>query len=50
MTGLGNYSLGIVPEIMVRLVKFDQTNKWCMHNLESVQENEMHKILWDFEI
>ena len=21
-----------------------------MHNPESVQENEMHKILWDFEI
>ena len=25
-------------------------NKWYMHNPESVQENEMHKILWDFEI
>ena len=21
-----------------------------MHNPESVQENEMHKVLWDFEI
>ena len=21
-----------------------------MHNLESVQENESHKLLWDFEI
>ena len=26
------------------------TNKWCMHNLESLLENEMHKILCDFEI
>ena len=30
--------------------KFDHMNKWYMHNPESVQENEMHKILWDFEI
>ena len=30
--------------------EFDYKNKWYMHNLESVQENEMHKILWDLEI
>ena len=30
--------------------KFDHTNKWYMHNLESILENETHKILWDFEI
>ena len=30
--------------------KFDHTNIWYMHNLDSVLENEMHKILWDFEI
>ena len=30
--------------------KFDQTDKWYMHNPESILENEMHKILWDFEI
>ena len=30
--------------------KFDHTNKWYMHNSESILENEMHKILWDFEI
>ena len=23
--------------------KFDYTNKWYMHNLESVRKNEMHK-------
>ena len=26
---------------------FDHTNKWYMHNPESVLENETHKILWD---
>ena len=25
-------------------------NKWYMHNLESILENETHKLLWDFEI
>ena len=30
--------------------KLDDTNKWHMYNQESVQENEVHKILWDFEI
>ena len=30
--------------------KFDHTNKWYMHNPESVLENEAHKLLWDFEI
>ena len=25
-------------------------NKWYMNNAESIQENEMHKILWDFKI
>ena len=30
--------------------KFDHTNKWSMHNLESILENEVHKIVWDFKI
>ena len=30
--------------------KFDYTNKWYVHNTESVQENETHTILWDFVI
>ena len=29
--------------------KFDNTNKWYMHNTGSVQENGTHKILCDFE-
>ena len=31
-------------------LEFDLTDKWYMHKLESVLENETHKILWDFEI
>ena len=30
--------------------KLDPTNKWYTYNLESVLEDEMHKVLWDFEI
>ena len=31
------------------LGKFYHTNKWYMYDPESVLENKMHKILWDFE-
>ena len=30
--------------------KFDHTNKWYMHNPAPVQENDVHKLLWDFNI
>ena len=30
--------------------KFDHTNKWYMHNLTPVLENDTHKLLWDFNI
>ena len=30
--------------------KFDHTNQWYMHNPEYILKNEMHKLLWDFEI
>ena len=33
---------------LCKKLKFDPTNKWYMHNPESVQENEMHKLLWIF--
>ena len=36
--------------IMCKKFKFDHTNKWYMHNQESVLENEMHKLLLDFGI
>ena len=35
---------------LCKKLKFDRTNKWYMHNPESVLENEMHKFLLDFEI
>ena len=35
---------------LYKKLKFDHTNKWYMHNPESVLENETHKLLWDFEI
>ena len=31
-------------------LKFNHTNKWCMRKPESVLENEIFKILWDFGI
>ena len=31
-------------------LKFDPTNKCYMHNPISVLENEIHKLLWDFDI
>ena len=29
--------------------KLNYTNKWYMHNTESIHENETYKILWDFD-
>ena len=30
--------------------KLSMLTKWLIHKLESVQENVMHRILWDFEM
>ena len=30
--------------------KFDNANKWYMHNPAPVLENDTHKLLWDFAI
>ena len=35
---------------MCKKMKFDQTNKRYMHNPESVQENDIHKLQWDIDI
>ena len=35
---------------LCKKLKFDHTNKWYMHKLEYVLENETHKLLWDFDI
>ena len=35
---------------LCKKLKFDHATKWYMRKLESVQKNETHKILWNFEI
>ena len=35
---------------LCKKLKFNHTNKWYIHNPESALENEIHKILWNFEI
>ena len=40
----------VIHEELCKKLKFDHKNKWYMHNLESVLENETHKLLWNFEI
>ena len=35
---------------LCKKLKFDHTNKWYMHNPATAQENETHKLLWDFNI
>ena len=39
----------ILRELWYRL-KFNHINKWYIQKLESVQENETHKVLWDFKM
>ena len=35
---------------LCKTLNFDNTITWYMHKPECIQENEMYKILWDFEI
>ena len=35
---------------LCKKLKFDKTNNWYMRNPESILENEIHKVLWDFKI
>ena len=35
---------------MCHKFQFDHANKWYMHNLAPVLENDTHKLLWDFNI
>ena len=35
---------------MCKKFEFDHTNEWYMHNPAPVQENDTHKLLWDFDI
>ena len=38
------------PLEIVQEIKICSYNKWYMHKLESILEDEAHKILWDFEV
>ena len=40
----------VIHQEMCKKFKFDHTNKWCMHNPAPVLENDIHKLLWDFDI
>ena len=40
----------VIHREMSKKFKFDHTNKWYMHNPAPVQENDTHKLLWDFDI
>ena len=43
--------VGLVIHLeLCKRLKSDHTNKWYMHKLESILDNETHKILWDVEI
>ena len=35
---------------MCRKFQFDHTNKWYIHKPAPVLENDLHKLLWDFNI
>ena len=35
---------------MCRKFQFDHTNQWYMHNPAPVLENDLHKLLWGFNI
>ena len=45
-----NWMRKVIHWELRKKLKFDNTSKWCMHNLKSVKENEKHKILSDFKI
>ena len=40
----------VIHREMWKKFRFEHANKWCMHNLALVQENDTHKLLWDFDI
>ena len=45
------YNVGkVINWELCKKLKFDHITKWYMYKPESAQENEMHKILWNFEI
>ena len=45
-----NWAEKVIHWELCERLKFDNAEKWFMHKAGSVLENEMNKILWDFEI
>ena len=39
----------IISECSKLAQKFDHINKWYIHNQAAVLENDIHKLLWDFD-
>ena len=46
----GVVSKKVMLIVLRKKFKFHRTNKWYMHNPAPVQENDTHKLLWDFDI
>ena len=42
------YHSNFSEKLATKKSKFDNTNKWYMHNPAPVLENDTHKLLWDF--
>ena len=40
----------VIHSELSKKLKFEHTTKWYIHKPESVLENKMHKMLWDFEV
>ena len=40
----------VIHRELCKKFEFDHMNKWYMHNQASVLKNELHKLLWDFDI
>ena len=40
----------VIHKELCKRLKFVHADNWYIHKPESVPENEMHKILWDFKI
>ena len=48
--GLYDWVSKVIHWEMCKKFKFDHTNKWYMHNIAPVLENNTPKLLWDFDI
>ena len=44
------YLRNVINSELCKKLIFDHTKKWYMHYKESVLGNEMHELIWDFEI